>query len=162
MVRCLSQWIPNQSIPVPVQRVQRAAPSRRQDRAVVALQAVLGSKIVAVWDQGLITRGPRVLPSAKVRACLIDLVGDDTKLRLCFVCSTDVHPPILAGGPPPEPVDPGTGTGCPTCGTIKKTGQSSCCAPGGSWFKNCGGVGSKFDYTWTEGIAVCRGKRMFN
>ena len=46
---------------------------------------------------------------------------------------------------------------CPHCGTIKKSGKSSCCARGGSWFKNCGSTGNaKLDHTWYEGIRVCK------
>ena len=45
---------------------------------------------------------------------------------------------------------------CVSCGTIKKSGKHSCCARGGSWFKNCGNVGdTKFDHTWFEGILAC-------
>ena len=48
---------------------------------------------------------------------------------------------------------------CPKCGTAKKSGVSSCCARGGSWFKNCGDtVDTQFDHTWTEGIRACRSK----
>ena len=80
-------------------------------------------------------------------------------------CLTGTYACIAAGGAGSDPVDPdpvdtgtGTGTGCPTCGTIMKTGQRSCCAPGGSWFNNCGGAGnSNFDHTWVEGISACRG-----
>ena len=45
---------------------------------------------------------------------------------------------------------------CPTCGTIDRSGKASCCGRGGSWFGNCGSVGSaKFHHTWYEGIRVC-------
>ena len=48
---------------------------------------------------------------------------------------------------------------CPKCGTIKKSGKLSCCAPGGSWVKQCGNPGnSKFEHTWSEGIDACRSK----
>ena len=44
------------------------------------------------------------------------------------------------------------------CGVTKKSGKHSCCAPGGSWFQNCGDFGdSKFDHTWFEGIQACKG-----
>merc|ERR1719182_1195250 len=47
--------------------------------------------------------------------------------------------------------------GCPTCATLKKSGKSSCCGPGGAWFKNCGNAGdSKFAHTWNEGIEACK------
>ena len=45
------------------------------------------------------------------------------------------------------------------CGVTKKSGKHSCCAPGGSWFQNCGDFGdSKFDHTWDEGAEACKGK----
>ena len=50
----------------------------------------------------------------------------------------------------------GTSSGCAKCGTIKNSAKHSCCARGGSWFKNCGNPGdSKFDHTWVEGIEAC-------
>ena len=46
---------------------------------------------------------------------------------------------------------------CLKCGTIAKSGKSSCCARGGSWFKNCGSAGNaKLDHTWSEGIRACK------
>ena len=49
---------------------------------------------------------------------------------------------------------------CPKCGTTKKSGELSCCARGGAWFKNCGDVGdTKFGHTWAEGIQACESKR---
>ena len=48
---------------------------------------------------------------------------------------------------------------CPKCSDNKKSGALSCCARGGSWFKNCGDAGdSKFDHTWAEGIQACKSK----
>ena len=50
-----------------------------------------------------------------------------------------------------------TGSECSKCGTTKKSGKHSCCAPGGAWFKNCGDAGDKtFDHTWAEGIHACK------
>ena len=49
-----------------------------------------------------------------------------------------------------------TGSICFKCGTVKKSGKLSCCARGGSWFKNCGDSGdSKFEHTWVEGVQAC-------
>ena len=49
-------------------------------------------------------------------------------------------------------------SGCVKCGTTKKSGKRSCCAPGGAWYKNCGDAGDmKFDHTWAEGIQACNG-----
>jgi len=46
---------------------------------------------------------------------------------------------------------------CPKCGTFKKSGRNSCCAPGGAWFKNCGGAHNKnVDHKWFEGVATCK------
>ena len=48
---------------------------------------------------------------------------------------------------------------CPKCGTFEKSGQDSCCAPGGAWYKNCGGDGNNnVDHTWFEGAEVCKRK----
>ena len=45
---------------------------------------------------------------------------------------------------------------CPKC-AINKAGKRSCCARGGTWFKNCGDTGdTTVDYTWAEGIQACR------
>ena len=42
---------------------------------------------------------------------------------------------------------------CARCGTFRKSGRVSCCAPGGAWFKNCG---SKiFGHSWSEGMKAC-------
>ena len=47
---------------------------------------------------------------------------------------------------------------CPKCGTAKKSGVSSCCARGGSWFRSCGDArDTKFNHTWVEGIQACKG-----
>ena len=44
------------------------------------------------------------------------------------------------------------------CSRNKKSGKLSCCAHGGSWFKNCGDDGDQtFDHTWSEGIRACAG-----
>ena len=48
------------------------------------------------------------------------------------------------------------GPACPNCGTLKKSGKLSCCAPGGTWFQNCGdGSNSNLGHTWFEGIQAC-------
>ena len=50
---------------------------------------------------------------------------------------------------------------CPKCGTFEKSGRASCCAPGGAWFKNCGGAGNKkVGHRWIEGVEACN-KRKF-
>ena len=48
---------------------------------------------------------------------------------------------------------------CYKCSNTKKSGKRSCCAHGGTWFKNCGNAGDiEFDHTWAEGIKVCEGE----
>ena len=52
---------------------------------------------------------------------------------------------------------------CPRCGTFRKSGRVSCCAPGGAWFKNCGGSGRKnVDHTWSQGVKACKRKFEYN
>ena len=48
---------------------------------------------------------------------------------------------------------------CPKCGVFQKSGRVSCCAPGGAWFNNCGGLGSNDDdHKWSEGVKACKGE----
>ena len=48
---------------------------------------------------------------------------------------------------------------CSKCGTTKVFGKLSCCAPGGSWFKNCGDADdTMIDHTWAEGVQACKSK----
>ena len=48
---------------------------------------------------------------------------------------------------------------CPKCGTFKKSGRLSCCAPGAAWFKNCGGSGNRnVDHKWSDGVEACKCK----
>ena len=48
---------------------------------------------------------------------------------------------------------------CPKCGTMPNSGQVTCCARGGAWFKKCGDFGDTgFDYTWAEGVDACKSK----
>ena len=48
---------------------------------------------------------------------------------------------------------------CPKCGSFAKSGRASCCAPGGAWYKNCGGVGSgDVEHSWSEGVEACKCK----
>ena len=50
---------------------------------------------------------------------------------------------------------------CPKCGTFAKSGRFSCCAPGGAWYKNCGGAANKHaDHRWFEGVEACKCKLM--
>ena len=48
---------------------------------------------------------------------------------------------------------------CAKCGSFKKSGRASCCAPGGAWFKNCGVAGNRnVHHKWFEGVAACKRK----
>merc|ERR1712224_1191878 len=48
-------------------------------------------------------------------------------------------------------------TPCPKCGTFGKSGRVSCCAPGGAWFKNCGGASNRnVGHRWFEGVEACK------
>ena len=52
-----------------------------------------------------------------------------------------------------------TSSTCPKCGTIDKSGRTSCCGRGGFWFNNCGVSGkAKLDHTWYEGIRACKAR----
>ena len=115
--------------------------------------AVPGSTIVETSaTQSLITRGSRA--SRPVKVCASDIHTPCKRNTLAFF-TLHVHSPIVASAP--VPAKPSTGTACPKCGTIKKTKQSSCCAPDGAWANNCGGANSKLDHTWSQGIRACKG-----
>ena len=52
---------------------------------------------------------------------------------------------------------------CPKCGMFKKSGRVSCCAPGGAWYKNCGGASNRnADHMWFEGVEACKRKSKTN
>jgi surface protein len=58
---------------------------------------------------------------------------------------------------PPKPISSinAPAATCPKC-VPTKSGKSSCCARGGSWFKKCGEPGdSNFEHTWFEGNLAC-------
>ena len=72
---------------------------------------------------------------------------------IAFVCFTNTNVSNTALS-----VSKTANSACSKCGTIKKSGQLSCCAPGGTWFQNCGdGANSDLDHTWFEGIQACVG-----
>ena len=70
---------------------------------------------------------------------------------MCVLCLTNAHtetPAVMSTTISPA---------CLKCGIIKKSGKTSCCGRGGSWFGNCGGSGNaKLQHTWIEGILECR------
>ena len=80
--------------------------------------------------------------------------------RLVFFASFYTHPQFtteVSTQRDPLVIIPATSSRCPKCGTTKKSGQSSCCARDGAWFKNCGNVGdTQFDHTWAEGVQACK------
>ena len=46
---------------------------------------------------------------------------------------------------------------CPKCGIIGRSGKSSCCGRGGSWFGNCGSAdNTKVEHRWYEGLEACK------
>ena len=48
---------------------------------------------------------------------------------------------------------------CPRCGTFKKSGRVSCCATGGTWYKNCGDADNRnTGHSWLEGVEACKRK----
>ena len=59
----------------------------------------------------------------------------------------------------PPPASTVISSVCSKCGSIAKSGKMSCCARGGSWFKNCGGAGNtRLQHTWYEGIQACKAR----
>ena len=48
---------------------------------------------------------------------------------------------------------------CSNCGTFKRSKRVSCCAPGGAWYKNCGGTeNGNVGHSWIEGVEACKRK----
>lgn len=71
------------------------------------------------------------------------------------MCVTVLHMPTPAATTTP------IGSTCSACGIIQKSGRSSCCGSGGSWFGNCGGGDrTKLEHTWSDGIRVCRARQV--
>ena len=51
---------------------------------------------------------------------------------------------------------------CTNCSTFKRSGQASCCAPGGAWYEKCGNSNNKnVDRSWLEGVEACKCKSTF-
>ena len=70
------------------------------------------------------------------------------------MCLANKHTLFPAAVGPPVTAAPSNT--CPKCGTVKKTKQLSCCAPGGAWVNKCGNTGNQnFDHTWSDGIRSC-------
>ena len=71
-----------------------------------------------------------------------------------------VRMPISASVSTPSTISPIANTiTCPKCQTFQKSGRASCCAPGGAWFRKCGGFGNQnVDHSWSEGVKACKCK----
>ena len=80
--------------------------------------------------------------------------------RQCIInpCSKSVRQGLTLTTPQlTMPTATTTSTECLNCAAAKESGKRSCCARGGSWFKNCGDAGdTKVDHTWAEGIQACK------
>ena len=49
---------------------------------------------------------------------------------------------------------------CLKCGTVMKSGKSSCCGRGGSWFGRCTSArDANLTHTWYDGVRVCTAQR---
>ena len=76
-----------------------------------------------------------------------------------FIPRTPITPPVSTSAFTSMVVRGMGGMACPKCGMFKKSGRVSCCAPGGAWYKNCGGVGNRnAGRRWFEGVEACKCK----
>ena len=140
--------------------------------AVVALPAVLGPTTVAISaTHSLSTRGSRGSGPAKVSAWVIKCkyirVRQNKWMHIGFECFLNLpfSQFILSSTSAfmTPRITTATSPVCPKCGTIRKSGKYSCCAPNGAWAKICGNPGdSKFAHTWTEGLQTCESKLVGN
>ena len=56
----------------------------------------------------------------------------------------------------PVILSPASAEVCQQCGTFEDDQLSSCCAPGGTWYQQCGKKdGQKLAHTWSEGVQAC-------
>ena len=81
--------------------------------------------------------------------------GENASVRLYAQILTHHSPtPVLSD----LSIETSISSPCSTCGKVEGSGNSSCCAPGGDWFGDCGGEGdiaANYSHTWSEGIEVC-------
>ena len=149
--------------------VPSAALPRNLAKAAVALVVVLGSRDVEMpATQPRITHGPTAWRPANVSSGLRSCICIHTRAKWIISClaahchvvvSSLACEPLIGENPiiartnaPPPP-------SCPKCGTFKKTGRVSCCAPRGAWDGDCGDPGDlTFGHTWFEGVKACAGK----
>ena len=131
---------------------------------VVALPAALGLRSVASPAMEKIIRGPRASRPVKVSwiwsKYKYDYGYNDEWYHMSVNMLINAYVLVSLHTPPPR-IETTLGPACPNCGTIKKSGKLSCCAPGGTWFETCGKVvDSNFGHTWSEGIEACESTRM--
>ena len=113
--------------------------------------------------QTLNTLGLRASKAANV-SCRLHMIanntGAHTSLKMVNIRAlTDEHISALVKAP--TTIMPTTSVGCLKCGIFAKSGRRSCCARGGSWYRNCGGFNDPtVDHTWFDGIDACKGKLM--
>ena len=102
------------------------------------------------------TRQPRDFVARSTRRSVLLVVW---WMRRCVInlCPKSVQPGSKT--PPLTPTLNELSLACSKCGTSKKSGERSCCARGGSWFRNCGDESDgQFEHTWVEGIQACKSK----
>ena len=117
------------------------------------------------WDEGVRICGGKLATklNKNMLACMkfVGLYYCDQCLPLCRKPSgTTTTTTTVSTNTIPTPMTTFR-TACPECGTFKN-GEISCCAPGGSWFNNCGkadeSLFSDFEHTWGEGVQICESK----
>ena len=126
--------------------ITTAVSSHSVGKSYLTVTCVLtGATLAPVTDAG--TSGCRCLVSPIDRGIVVIVSG----VTIFYFMSADAST-ITSASVPSNNV-------CAHCGTAKKSGKLSCCARGGSWFKNCGDVGdSTFEHTWGEGVQACKSK----
>ena len=87
-------------------------------------------------------------------------VSEPTAVTLGIDRKLIVHTPITTSvGTPAVTSTIAHTMRCLKCGTFEKSRRVSCCAPGGAWYKNCGGGGNRnVDHRWREGVEACKRK----
>ena len=96
---------------------------------------------------------PGIFPLAKIAGCNYSI--------FVMHCIINQCPKSARSGTTTLPLNMMTSTKgsplCLKCVTVKRSGESSCCARGGAWFKTCGDTSdAKFNHTWAEGIQACK------
>ena len=138
--------------------------SRNLVSAAAALVVVLGSRDVEMLaTHSLIILGLRASMLVNV-SCRKVMCRDAFERATCIgvVSSPSTLNSLRLGAATPPLVKPTSimaTSVCSKCSTAKQSGERSCCARGGTWFKNCGDASDKnVDHTWIEGIQACARK----